>query len=114
MIRSRNVCYVPPRDLTLKPSQTVPDQSLTIRQLVTRFVRGLPPAEIVRSDMQYDEECTVDSKGYFHGNGDWEENPANRKDQDLSDISNAYEEIREITKEETKKYRQRRAKNADE
>ncbi len=111
MIRSRSKIYVKERDYSA-PSETVPDQTLTIRQLMQRFVRGLPPSGVDRSDsLAYDEECKVDSKGYLHGNGDWNIDPCNQQNLDLTDIDEMGHELNDITNAELDKYRQRRKRD---
>lgn len=97
MIRNRSNFQVNGRDYS-SPSRTVPDETLTIRQLVTRFVRNTAPADLVRHNLVYDEECTVASDGTFHGNGNWDVNPVLDGNLDLVDVQDMKDELTSIKK----------------
>jgi hypothetical protein len=94
-MRNRKTFRMTPRTFAA-PSRTVPDETLTIRELVTRFVRNTPPADLVRSDMVYDEEATVDAHGYLHGNGNWDVNPITDGNLDFVDIADMQREYKDL------------------
>lgn len=98
MIRNRSTFTVKARDYSA-PSRTVPDETLTIRELVTRFVRNTAPADLVRHELVYDEECNVGIDGVFHGNGRWDVNPCTDGNVDLVDVADMSREYNELQKE---------------
>lgn len=67
-------------DLTLitEPSATIPDQSLSIRELYERYSRGLPLSEVDRHGF-YDDSEDPDPDSYDHRYD---------PDYDLSDLDN--------------------------
>lgn len=58
-------------------SETVPDQSLSVREILIRFTRGLPPPGIARPAV-YDDEG--DNENFF------DVDPIMRQDMDISDV----------------------------
>jgi hypothetical protein len=67
------VCSEP---VQTEPSMTVPDQSLTVSQLLDRYTRGLAPP--IAHDPLYDDREDLDFDDV---------NPAERPDFDLSDLT---------------------------
>lgn len=98
MIRNRSTFTVKARDYSA-PSRTVPDETLTIRELVTRFVRNTAPSDLVRHELVYDEDCKVGIDGVFHGNGRWDVNPCTDGNVDLVDVADMCREYKELRKE---------------
>lgn len=77
-------------EINLKPSVTVPDQSLTIQQILELFTRGIDPPSIMKNGVGYD-------------NPDWDDldvtqNPA----FDIIDAKKGLDEIRAKIEESKK------------
>lgn len=101
-LRSRNFSAGDPgRDFTAGGSMTVPDQNLSIRDLLNRFTRGLPPPGIER-EMEYDE----DGQNFV--------SPELQQDQDLTDIDYGRDELANIASTETFKRAQRKTRKTEE
>lgn len=68
-------------------SETVPDHNLSVREILMRFSRGLPPPGIGRDGL-YDEETEQGNETYF------EVHPSIKQDQDLTDIETIKDEFK--------------------
>lgn len=62
------------------PSMTVPDQDLTVKDILYRFTKGLPLDGLTRLDSYDDDD-------------DWEVSPFNQLGHDLTDITSAADNI---------------------
>jgi hypothetical protein len=80
-----SVCREP--DYT-EPSMTVPDQSLTVREILERYVRGIAPS--CAYDPLYDDREDLDFD---------DANPAESPDFDLSDIDSHERKLQSLAAE---------------
>lgn len=100
-IRRRDCSGYVGRDFSHERPITVPDQNLSIKDLLRRFTRGLPPPGIER-DMVYDED------------GQEFVSPELGQDRDLTDIDNGRDELSYIASTEKNKRSQRKASKTPE
>lgn len=84
-------------------SMTVPDQSLTLRQIVDRFSNGMIPPGLIH-DVQYDDpDATIDD----------EVSPLNNPNVDLIDMQEYEREYREIESRLTESESRKQASKKD-
>lgn len=84
-------------------SLTVPDQSLTLRQIVDRFSNGMIPPGLIH-DVQYDDpDATIDD----------DISPLNNPNVDLIDMQEYEREYREIQGRLTESERRKQAPEKD-
>ncbi|UPW41907.1 hypothetical protein [Dipodfec virus RodF1_76] len=84
-------------------SLTVPDQSLTLRQIVDRFSNGMIPPGLIH-DVQYDDpDVTIDD----------DVSPLNNPNVDLIDIQEYEREYREIESRIAESERRKQASKKD-
>lgn len=100
-IRCRDCSGYVGRDFSHERPITVPDQNLSVKDLLRRFTRGLPPPGIER-DMVYDE----DGQDFV--------SPELGQDRDLTDIDYGRDELANIHASETSKRSKRKASKAPE
>lgn len=98
------------------PSMTVPDQSLSVKEILYRFQEGLPLDNIRRGE-QYDEPEAASYSGNFDGDDSFDVHPANALGYDLTELDDMRRESKLVmtyAAEVTKKRKEalQRAKNA--
>lgn len=99
-IRRRDSSGYVGRDFSHEKPITVPDQNLSVKDLLRRFTRGLPPPGIER-DMIYDE----DGQDFV--------SPELGQDRDLTDIDYGRDELSNIASAEKTKRAQRKARKTE-
>ncbi len=98
------------------PSMTVPDQSLSVKEILYRFQEGLPLDNIRRGE-QYDEPEAAAYSGNFDGDDSFDVHPANALGYDLTELDDMRRESKRVmtyAAEVSKKRKEalQRAKNA--
>lgn len=98
------------------PSMTVPDQSLSVKEILYRFQEGLPLDNIRRGE-QYDEPESAAYSGNFDGDDSFDVHPANALGYDLTELDDMRRESKRVmtyAAELSKKRKEalQRAKNA--
>ena len=71
------------------PSETVPDESLSIKEILQRFVSGLP-LDVARRPVVFGDDIE-------QSENDWNVHPSNQFEHDLLDLIEGQEEVDNIT-----------------
>ena len=89
-------------------SQTVPGDALSLRELLIRFTKGLPPPGTER-DVEYDDTRDLSMAQMMRDKIDDDVHPSIRVNADLTDYDDYKDELRNLAQIEVQKSARRRA-----
>lgn len=92
-------------------SQTVPGDALSLRELLIRFTKGLPPPGTER-DVDYDDTRDLSMEQMMRDKVDDDVHPSIRQNADLTDFDDYKDELRGLAQIEVQKSARRRAARA--
>lgn len=76
-------------EVNSSPSETIPDESLSIKEILQRFVNGMP-LDVARRPVVFGDDLE-------QSEDDWNVHPSNQFEHDILDLIEGQEEVDNIT-----------------